>query len=198
MNNHSFLRWDLLAIASIFLLLSSALLLSNGVDEPSVILSLRVSSLTTALPFLIVFAMQPMQRFRLTRKTGQWAQQHFRELWIIAAVSHLIHLAQLGLYYQLGQACPPLVWAVTIPVWIILVLFAAISIFQPGWFSPMPHPQKGLLYKTGSWYVWLVFTVAFTLSSAAHHLLFYNLPSASLFVAAAVMRLLPRSQVSAH
>ncbi|MEL6814762.1 MAG: hypothetical protein AAFP03_08105 [Cyanobacteria bacterium J06598_3] len=198
MDNRSLLHGHLIAIATIFLVLSSALLLSNGVNNSSVLLSLRVSSLTTALPFLLVFAMQPMQRFQVTRKTGQWAQQHFRDLWVIAAISHLIHLAQLGLYYQLGQSCPPLIWAVTTPVWIILGLFAAISIFQPGWFSPRPRPQKALLYEVGSWYVWLVFTVAFSLGSAAHHLLFYNLPAASLFVAAAVLRWLPHKQTSAY
>jgi hypothetical protein len=200
------LHWGLIVISSLSLLLVSALILSNGLDQASLFIGLRVSSLTTALPFLLIFAIAPLQRFWFTAKTGDWAQEHQRSLWVIAAVSHLIHLGQIGLYYKLGQSCPLWVWLLTAPLWLILIWFAAVAIFQPNWFasparsrifrSPgqgFPSAQaKARIYQIASWYVWLVFAAAFILSIAAQHLLFYNLPAAILFLAAALVRLLPR------
>lgn len=145
------LRWNLVILSSLFILLTSALVLSNGLDEASIFLALRVSSLTTALPFFLTFSMRPLQRFRVTRETGQWVQQQHRELWVITAVSHLIHLAQIALYYSLGQSCPLLVWAVTLPLWITIVGFAVIAIIYPQWFTNS-RPQNLRLYEIGIWY----------------------------------------------
>lgn len=203
----SSVRWSLIVVSSLFMLLTSALVLSNGLDEMSVLLALRVSSLTTALSFFLIFAMRPLQRLSLTSKTGQWTELHHLDLWVIAAISHLIHLAQIGLYYTLGQSCPILVWAVTLPLWIIVVGFAGIAVVNPRWFATprsqdaqlsRTHNLSNGLYTFGSWYVWFVFTVAFSLGAATQHLLFYNLPAAILFIAAALLRLRPQKLVSAH
>ena len=194
-NKRPSLSWSLIVLASLSMSLLSALVLSNGLEMSSVLLALRVSSLTTALPFLLVFSMRPLKRLKWTSEIGQWSQQYYRELWVITAVSHLIHLAQIGLYYTLGQSCPFLVWAVTLPLWIIMVGFAIIAIFNPVWFKNGQF-QDVRLYTLGSWYIWLIFTVAFALGSATQHLLFYNLPSAILFIAGAILRLRPRDIVS--
>jgi len=190
------LHWSLIALASVFMVLTSALVLSNGLDELSILLALRISSLTTALPFLLVFGMRPLQRLRLTAEVGMWAAQHQRDLWVMAAVSHLTHLAQIGLYYRLGLSCPALVWAVTLPLWGIVVGFAAMAIALPQRLMTMQSRRFGF-YQLGCWYTWFVFTLAFSLGAATHHLLFYNLPAAVLFVAAAVLRLRPKRLVSA-
>ena len=201
------LHWSLVTVSSLFLVLTSALILSNGLDEASIFLALRVSSLTTALPFFLVFAMQPLQRLRITREMGLWAQQHARDLWVIAAVSHLIHLAQIGLYYSLGQSCSAISWALTAPMWLILIVFAGLAIVQPSWFNficaaeyaaEKAPSSKARLYQLGSWYVWLIFVGAFVGGATAQHLLFYNLPAAILFIAAAILRVLPRRIVPAH
>lgn len=201
------LHWSLVLIASLSLGLLSALVLSNGLDEASIGLALRVSSLTTALPFLLIFALEPMLRFGVTNSTGRWIQQHQRDLWVLAAVSHLIHLGQIGLYYKLGQSCSLWVWVVTSPLWGILSLFGCAAMFQPSWLAPrtartnifrsptsgFPSAQtKALIYQCCSWYVWLVFALAFILGTASQHLLFYNLPAALLFLAVAMLRCLPR------
>ncbi|MEM9088078.1 MAG: hypothetical protein AAGC93_04970 [Cyanobacteria bacterium P01_F01_bin.53] len=205
------LHWNLVTVASLFLVLTSALILSNGLDEACIFLALRVSSLTTALPFFLVFAMQPLQRLGLTREMGLWAQQYARDLWVIAAVSHLIHLAQIGLYYTLGRSCSAISWALTAPMWLILVWFAGLAIVQPSWFNSICADDsaaeyvaekapltRARLYQLGSWYVWLIFVGAFVGGAAAQHLLFYNLPAAILFIAAAILRVLPRRIVPAH
>lgn len=206
MTDYPPLHWSLVALSAVFLLLLSALILSNGLDEVSILLSLRVSSLTTALPFWLVFALGPLQRLGLVQRRGDWLHQHQRDLWVIAGLSHLIHLGQIGLYYKLGQSCPLPVWLVTAPLWIILTLFALFALIQPDWVvqnvrnsifgsSGNSFPSlktKALVYEWGSWYVWLVFTLAFVVSIFAQHLLFYNLPGAVLFMAAALLRLLPR------
>lgn len=196
-NKRSSLAWGVVIISSLFMLLLSALVLSNGLDLSSVFLALRTSSLTTALPFLLVFSTRPLRRLKWTSEIGQWSHQYYRELWIVVAVSHLIHLAQIGLYYNLGQSCPASVWAVTLPLWIIVVSFAISAITNPEWFTNS-HAQDVRLYKLGSWYVWLIFTIAFVLGAATGHLLFYNLPSATLFIAGAILRLRPRNIISMH
>lgn len=196
-NKRSSLAWSLIVLASLSMGLLSALVLSNGLDVSSVLLALRVSSLTTALPFLLIFSMRPLKRLKWTSEIGQWSQQYYRELWVITAVSHLIHLAQIGLYYTFGQSCPFLVWAVTIPLWLVVVSFAIIAIVRPTWFKNAQF-QDVRLYKLGSWYVWLIFTIAFVLGAATQHLLFYNLPSAILFIASAILRLRPSGIVAAH
>jgi len=185
-----------MVFSSLFMVLVHALVLSNGLDELSVLLALRVSSLTTAIPFLLVFAMRPLQRLRFTAEAGDWAEQHQRDLWVMAAVSHLLHLAQIGLYYRLGMFCPAVVWAVTLPLWGIVVGFGAMAIALPQRLIAMQSRRFGL-YAVGCWYTWFVFTLAFSLGAATHHLLFYNLPAAVLFVAAAVLRLRPKQLVSA-
>lgn len=204
------LHWSLVLISSLSLVLLSALVLSNGLDEASILLALRVSSLTTALPFLLLFALEPLLRLGLTHGIGQWIQQHQRDLWVFTAVSHLVHLVQIGLYYKLGQSCSLLVWLVTSPLWAILTLFGLAAMFQPSWLAPrtarttifrsptsgFPSAQtKALIYQIGSWYVWLIFTVAFGLGAASQHLLFYNLPAVVVFLAVAVLRGLPRGLV---
>lgn len=189
MNPTMSLRWSWIAIASLFCLLTSALILSNGLELSSIFLALRVSSLTTALPFLLLFAAQPLQRFGNTFSLGQWTQHHGRELWIIAAVSHFIHLGQIGLYYTLGKYCSLFSWTFTIPMWGILLVFSVLAIAKPNLFF---QAQVARFYSLGSWYVWFIFTAAFSLGSAAQHLLFYNLPAATLFIAAGVLRGLPR------
>lgn len=201
------LHWSLVLVASLFLLMLSALVLSNGLDEISVLVGLRVSSLTTALPFLLVFSLEPSLRFRPLLGLGHWIQQHQRDLWVVAGVSHLIHLGQIGLYYKLGQSCPLLVWAVTAPLWIILTLSALAAMFQPSWLAPrtartsifrspssgFPSAQtKAVVYQICGGYVWLVFTLAFVMGAATNHLLFYNLPAAALFLAVGLVRLLSR------
>ncbi len=207
MTDYPPLHRSLVVLSGGFLLLLSALVLSNGLDEASIALALRVSSLTTALSFWLVFALAPLQHLGLIGRGGDWLQQHQRDLWVIAGISHLIHLGQIGLYYKLGQTCSLPVWLVTIPLWIILTLFAVFALIRPEWllvqrsrsrifYSPgsrFPSAKtKALIFELGSWYIWLIFTLAFVLSIVAQHLLFYNLPAAVLFLAVAVLRVLPR------
>lgn len=130
-------------------------------------------------------------------KAGLWIQRYYRELWAITAVSHLIHLAQIRLYYTLGQSCPVLVWVVTLPMWLTILGIGSTAVFVPRWFDIF-QSQNPRLYEIGSWYSWFVFTLAFSLGAATQHLLFYNLPAVILFIAAALLRLRPHIPAPSH
>jgi hypothetical protein len=78
----------------------------------------------------------------------------------------------------------------TIPLWIVMVLWSGIEVFKLQSVSQFSRNQRPrgltLLYTLGSWYIWLVFTLAFGLGTLNNHLLFYNLPAFLLFVAGAI------------
>ncbi|NEQ52662.1 MAG: hypothetical protein F6K11_21410, partial [Leptolyngbya sp. SIO3F4] len=116
-------------IASIFMLLVSGLILYPEATDDNVLTALRVSSLTTAIPFLLVFIASSQST--ITGDFGQWIGQNRRCLWLILTISHFIHLYQIYLYYQLGQSCPLTVWLATSPLWLIMVLFSAVELINP-------------------------------------------------------------------
>lgn len=184
------LGWSGVAIATIFIVLISSLILYPNVTSENVLTSLRFSSVTTALPFLLVFVAKPLRVLNVFSNLGQWAQANRRYLWLILTISHLLHLYQIFLYYQLGSSCSWLVWAITSPLWVIMVLFSAVAIFKPQLFDQLPQANgtKGLnlIYEIGNWYIWLVFTLAFGLGSVAKHIPFYNVPAFILFLAGAI------------
>ncbi len=184
----SFLGWTGVLISTVFMLLASGLTLYPKINSDNILTALRLSSLTTAIPFLLVFVTKPLTA--TTDELGQWLRNNRSYLWLALTISHLIHLYQIVLYYQLGEACPWTTWLVTAPLWIIMVLFSVTELVRPEIFDYLcqAHVSKRLsiLYMLGLWYIWLVFTVAFGLGTAAQHILFYNIPAFILFVAGAI------------
>jgi hypothetical protein len=57
--NSSILGWSLLVASSIFLILISSLIFSVGIDEATTRILLRFTSVTSAIPFLLVFLSKP-------------------------------------------------------------------------------------------------------------------------------------------
>ena len=176
-----------ITVATIFMLLASGLILSPEVNETNILTALQVSSLTTALPFLLLFIAKPLGLLRKDIK--QWIQISHRSLWLILTISHLIHLYQILLFYQQGQSCPLLVWFITSPLWAIMVFFSLIEVGRPevaiAFFQNQSQGIWRILYNAGLWYTWLVFTIAFGLGSIAGHLTFYNLPAFICFLSGA-------------
>ncbi|NEQ51178.1 MAG: hypothetical protein F6K11_13750 [Leptolyngbya sp. SIO3F4] len=72
-----------------------------------------------------------------------------------------------------------------------MVLFSAVELINPQLFDNLNQAETTTtvkrLHAIGIWYVWLIFTVAFSLGSLAKHLMFYNLPAFILFIAAAII-----------
>jgi hypothetical protein len=188
------LGWAGVIIATLFMLLTSSLILYPTATLEKLFIALRVSSLTTAIPFLLIFAVRPLTR--LATELGQWIQTNRPYLWIIATISHLIHLYQIFLYYQLGQSCPLAIWAVTSPLWIILVAIALLEITQPQRLDRLyaGNATKGskLLHGLSIWYVWLIFTASFGMSTITKHILIYNIPALILFLAGAIATVIVR------
>jgi hypothetical protein len=174
------------------LLLISVLILQPEVNSENILTALRVSSATTAIPFLLLFALTPFDR--VGTAAHRWLEQHRSEAWLILTASHLLHLAQIGLYYRLGESCPLSVWLVTIGVWLVMVAVTLVVLTRPQLLAgggSSGSPWIAGPYTGGLWIVWLVFLLAFALRSAAGHLLAYNLPALVLFLAAALGWLLP-------
>ena len=178
--------WMLVAIATVAMLLTSGIILYPQANDTSILIALRVSAMTTAIPFLLVLVATPMPY--INRPLGQGLQANRFSLWLIMTISHFIHLYQIWLYYQLGNSCPLLVWLVTAPLWIIMLSFSILNLFKPQ-FLEAPKLGKSrinVLRGMGMGYIWLVFMLAFGLSAAANHMPFYNIPGVVLYAAAAI------------
>lgn len=192
------LGWGEVVIATVLMGLISGLILYPKATDESVLTALRVSSLTTALPFLLVFVSKPLVQLNVWRELGRWAQNYSATLWLILTLSHLLHLYQISVYYHLGNSCPWTVWLISSPLWIVMLAWSGVEIFQPQGISQFSRNQRSrglmLSYAIGSWYIWLVFALAFGLGTLTKHLLFYNLPAFLLFVAAAIAHGLARWQ----
>lgn len=185
----TFLGWSAVVIATVLMILASGLILYPQITDENILTALRFSSLTTAFPFLLLFVTKPLTVVK--DELGQWLQNNHPYLWLILTISHLIHLYQIVLYYQLGQSCSLIVWLITSPLWIIMVTFSIIELIQPQLFAPLyqgnASRRLSLLYGIGVWYIWLIFTLAFGLGAIAKHIWFYNIPAFVLFLAGAIL-----------
>lgn len=181
------LRWIESAIAILLIALLSNLSLYPEPTSENVLIALRITSLTTALPLLLVAIARPLAL--VSRPWADWTQTYCRELWLVLTASHLVHLYQIGIYYQLGQQCPLVIWLLTVPVWGITILFSIVAIARPQWLKQPPSLGLKRLYGLGLGYVWAVFTMAFGLGAIARHLPFYNIPAFLLFLSGGALHL---------
>lgn len=193
------LGWSGVLISTTFMILASGLILYPRLTTENILTALRLSSLTTAIPFLLVFLLQPLTV--VADGLGGWVRDNRRYLWLTLTISHLIHLYQIGFYYQLRQSCPLTIWLITSPLWIIMVGISVIDIVKPQLcdrLSQATVPKAlNLLYGMSIWYVWLIFTIAFGLGAVAKHIPFYNVPAFVLFLSGAVLHAIVRWRRSA-
>ena len=182
------------SLSILLIALSSNLSLYPQPTSDNVLIALRITSLTTALPLLWVFTAQPMAL--IFRSWAQWIQDHYRELWLVLTASHFIHLYQIGVYYQLGQRCPLTIWLFTAPVWGIMAIFSTIAIARPQWFKRPPSLALKWLLGLGVGYAWFMFAAAFGLGAIARHLPFYNIPAFLLFLSSGILHIIARSRRS--
>ena len=184
------LAWWGVAIATMLMLLVSGLILYPETTDENILLALRVSSVTTALPFLLVFVAKPLRQLNGVSLMGQWIEGQRRYLWLILTLSHFLHLYQILLFYQFGESCSLTVWAITSPLWVLMFLFSGIELVNPQLLDRTSQASHStvltLSYDCGCWYIWFVFTLAFALGTAGKHLLFYNIPALILFLAGAI------------
>jgi hypothetical protein len=66
------LGWSGVAIATVLMMLCSGLILYPIATDANILTSLRVSSVTTALPFLLVFTAKPLARLNVGGGIGVW------------------------------------------------------------------------------------------------------------------------------
>jgi hypothetical protein len=123
-----YLKWSGVLIGTVVMMLVSALIVYPKITIENVSISLRISSLITAIFFLLVFIAKPLTK--INSELGNSIEHNRSYLWLVLTISHLIHLYQIWLYYQLGQSCPVFIWLATLPLWIITVVFAVIEIIK--------------------------------------------------------------------
>ncbi|MEM9216522.1 MAG: hypothetical protein AAGD25_19515 [Cyanobacteria bacterium P01_F01_bin.150] len=179
------INWTVVCLSVMAIALFHTLTLYPQPTMDGVQLALRGTALTTSLSFLLFFVARPL--ILVNRRLMYWAQTYRPELWLILTASHLLHLYEISLYYQLGQQCPLVIWLATIPVWVITVLFAIIEIIRRGWFEQTSFAGQKWMFRIGLTYVWLIFTTAFGLGTIAQHLLIYNTPLFILFLAGSAL-----------
>lgn len=185
----SFLGWTSVLISTVTMVLASGLILYPEISSENILTALRFSSVTTAIPFLLIFVAKPLTG--MTDELGRWLLDNRRYLWLTLTISHLIHLYQIFLYYQSGQSCPLTVWMVTTPLWIIMVFVSGIELLQPQNLDRLYRTNAprtmSLIYGFGIWYIWLIFTLAFGSGAVAKHIPFYNIPAFVLFLGGAIV-----------
>ena len=186
------LRWIEVGFSILLIALSSNFSLYPQPTSENVLIALRITSLTTALPLLWVFTTRPVTL--ISRPWAQWIQGHYRELWLVLTTSHFIHLYQIGVYFQLGQQCPLTIWLLTAPVWGIMAVFSVIAIARPQWFDQPPSLAMKWLLGLALGYAWLVFAAAYGLGAIARHLPFYNVPAFLLFLSRGILHIIARSR----
>lgn len=185
----TFLEWSGVLLTAVFMILASSLILYPNITNENILTALRFSSMTTAIPFLLIFVTRPFAL--INNDLGQWLHNNRRYLWLSLTISHLIHLYQIVLYYQLGQSCSLIVWVITLPLWIIMVIFSVVELVKPQLFDHLYQANSSrvlsLLHGICIGYIWLVFTLAFGLGTVAKHIPFYNIPAFVLFLAGAIL-----------
>lgn len=111
MRNSSTFGWSLVIAASLFIFLVSSLIFYVDVGEESTRTVLRFTSLTSAIPFLLVFISKPFSYIQWSQEFSQWTQHNRRYLWLILTASHLIHLYAIFVFFQLKvKEIPGYIW----------------------------------------------------------------------------------------
>lgn len=205
MNNSSTLGWSLVIAASLFILLVSGLIFYVGVNEDSTRTVLRFTSVTSALPFLLVFLSKPLSYFQRTQEFSQGTRDNRRYLWLTLTASHLVHLYAIFVFFQLKVKEIPgsVLWMGGIAYAIILI-FGGIELVKPSLFDEARNSQSNSfinwIYGSGIWYVWLLFFLTYLGSAtglsalAQGRQMFYTIPGAIVFLAAALFRLIVKFQ----
>ena len=185
-------RWGIVLGIGIYLLIASALTPYPELNNENILIALRLSSLTTAIPLWLIFITKPM--LKMAPHSAVFLRENRRSLWLIATISHFIHLYQITLYYRLGNSCPLVIWLITSPLWIFMILISSAEILLPQLIDDLDRLEQlkwlQIGYTFSVWYIWLMFTLAFVLGSIGQQLLFYNLPASILFVSGAFMYVL--------
>lgn len=202
MRNSSTFGWSLVIAASIFILLASILIFYVGIDEKSTRTVLRFTSLTSAIPFLLVFMSKPFSYIQKTQEFSKWTQYNRRYLWLIFTASHLIHIYAIFVFFQLQvKEISGYIWWAGGIAYVIILIFATIELVSPNLFDEATLTKfrfLKLIYTSGIWYVWLIFLLTYvgtasSLSAVAKgRITFYTIPMIIIFLAIALLHLIAK------
>ena len=205
MKNSPILGWSLVIAASVFIVLVTGLIFYVGVDEQTTRTVLRFTSVTSVIPFLLVFIAEPCSYIQRIQDFSQWTENNRRYLWLILAVSHLVHLYGIFVFLQLKvQEVPDFIWLTGGIAYLVILIFAVVELVKPSLFDEVSQGIGDnftkLIYASGIWYVWLYFFLAYGGAASGYSALtkgrqiFYTVPATIILIAAALSHLIVKFQ----
>lgn len=205
MKNSPIIGWSLVIAASVFIVLVTGLIFYVGVDEQTTRTVLRFTSVTSVIPFLLVFIAKPCSYIQRIQYFSQWTDNNRRYLWLILSISHLVHLYGIFVFLQLKvQEVPGFIWLTGGIAYLVILIFAVVELVKPSLFDEVSQGVGDnftkLIYTSGIWYVWLYFFLAYVGSASGYSALakgrqiFYTVPATIIFIAAALLHLIVKFQ----
>lgn len=156
--------WELVIVVSAVLLLAvSVLAHAKGGGIDGVRSAIRTTARTSIILFLLAFTASSVAALVPTPFT-RWQQRNRRYLGLAFAISHLFHAIVIVLLFR---ADTRLFWTLTNVVGVVSGSIAYAFIFAMAatsfdrtarWLGPR---NWRILHLFGSWYIWLIFLVAF-------------------------------------
>lgn len=201
MKNSSIFGWSLVIAASVFIMLVTGLIFYVGVNEQTTRTVLRFTSVTSVIPFLLVFVSKPGSYIQKIQEFSQWAEKNRRYLWLILSISHLVHFYAIFVFLQLNiKEVPGYIWLTGGIAYLIILIFAVVELVKPSVFDEVSQGLGDsftkLVYTSGIWYVWLYFFLAYIGAATGYSALtkgrqiFYTIPATIIFISAALLHLI--------
>lgn len=201
MKNSSIFGWSLVIAASVFIVLVTGLIFYVGVNEQTTRTVLRFTSVTSVIPFLLVFVSKPGSYIQKIQEFSQWIKNNRRYLWLILSVSHLVHLYAIFVFLQLKvKEVPSYIWLTGGIAYLVILIFAVVELIKPSVFDEVSQGLGDsftkLVYTSGIWYVWLYFFLAYVGAASGYSALtkgrqlFYTIPATIIFISAALLHLI--------
>ena len=203
MKNSSLVGWSLVIASSLFIVLITGLIFYVGVNEYTTRTVLRFTSVTSVIPFLLVFISKPCSYIQRIQEFSRWVENNRRYLWLTLSISHLVHLFGIFFFVQLQvKQVPNYIWFTGGIAYLVIMMFAVMELVNPSIFDEV---SKGisdsfsqLIYVSGIWYIWFYFLFAYVGAASAYspltkgRQLFYTIPAAIIFIATALLHVLVR------
>ncbi|KST64524.1 hypothetical protein [Mastigocoleus testarum] len=203
MKNSSLVGWSLVIASSLFILLITGLIFYVGVNEQTIRTVLRFTSVTSVVPFLLVFVSKPCSYIQRLQEYSLWIENYRRYLWLILSISHLVHLFGIFVFVQLRvKQVPGYIWFTGGIAYLIIMIFAVMELVNSSIFDEVSKGVSDsfskLIYVSGIWYIWLYFLFAYVGAASGYspltkgRQLFYTIPAAIIFIATALLHVLVR------
>lgn len=205
MKNSSITGWSLVITSSVFIVLVTSLIFYVGINEQTTRTVLRFTSVTSVIPFLLVFLSKPCSYIPIIQEFSRWINRNRRYLWLILSFSHSVHLYGIFVFLRLKvKEVPGFIWLTGGLAYLIILMFAVIELVNPSLFQRVSEGVSDsftkLIYATGIWYIWFYFLLAYVGAASGYSALskgrqiFYTVPATIILLVSALLYLVVKFQ----